>query len=188
MPLQKALLIKATGEMENIHSQPEHPSKTLSSMISRTTDAQLFRIACVSPDMMHAQHPQVPKRTTCKPQTCKVRTHHGWASQHHHRWCGNTYISSIPITIHTSLEQHGVTLATPNEESPLPEKSAFRKLCSGHWVKRSRGCKLQGRKGSFCCMKKVCGEPRNRSKIAPPSVPPPETLYDWGNLGFQPDV
>ena len=46
----------------------------------------------------------------------------------------------------------------------------------------SWGCKFQGRKGSFCCMKKGFGEPENWSKIAPPSVPPPEALYDtWAS-------
>ena len=37
---------------------------------------------------------------------------------------------------------------------------------------------LRYRKGSFCCTKKGPGEPQKWSKIAPPSVPPPEALYD----------
>ena len=38
-----------------------HPSTWKS---EKTTDAQSFDIACESPDVMHTQHPQVPKRAT----------------------------------------------------------------------------------------------------------------------------
>ena len=38
----------------------------------------------------------------------------------------------------------------------------------------------EGGKGSFSCTKKGSGEPQKSRKIAPPSVPPTEALYDLG--------
>ena len=61
--------------------------------------------------------------------------------------------------------------------SPDAESTCF-KGCGASGGSLHRGASFKGQKGSFCCMNKGSGEPQKWSKAAPPSVPPPEALYE----------